>query len=51
MDLGYVVNNTCLYCSLQKRCFFTFKVFSGVNSIVNLLKSEGKLHWWFMNFR
>lgn len=50
MDLGYVVNNTCRYGSLRKRGFFSLKVFSGVNSMVKLLKSE-ELQLWFLYFR
>lgn len=51
MDLGYAVNNTCRYGSLRKRGFFSLEVFSGVNSMVKLLKGEGELQLWFLYFR
>jgi hypothetical protein len=51
MDFGYAVNNTCCYGSLRKHGFFSLKVFSGVNSMVKLLKGERDLQLWSLNFR
>jgi hypothetical protein len=51
MDMGYVVNNTCLYGSIRKRGFSSSRVLSGVNSMEKLQQKEGKLQFSFMYFR